>query len=335
MEIKDRIESFTILGDFLIEFPENLADTIHIASVKNHWFTKDNIQRAIQAIAEKMLNEEKLQQWIANYNLKQDSVKNIGVIAAGNIPLVSFHDILSVLISGHRLFLKTSEKDRVLPTFLLQKLISIHPQWKDKIVIDQRWSEIDAVIATGSNNSGRYFEYYFGSNPHIIRENRHAVAVLHGNETHDQLFALGKDVFEYFGLGCRNVSLLWLPKGYQFDQLIEAWKPFADYMFHHSYKNNLDYQRTILLMNNAPIVDCDFINMTDKCAISAPISCLNLAYYEDVAEVQTWLEQNDEEIQCAVNFKNFDRNVDFGIAQEPELTDYADGVDTMQFLSSL
>ena len=335
MELQDRVESFTKLGDFIGKYSDDLSSAVRLAGIKNHWFTECNVNKALNAVAEKMLNRNKLQAWIANYNLKSKTPKKVGIIAAGNIPLVSFHDILSVLISGHHLYLKTSEKDRVLTTFLLHQLIQIQPLWKDKIQIDQRWSEIDAVIATGSNNSSRYFEYYFGNKPHIIRKNRHAVAVLTGNETEEQLQALGRDVFEYFGLGCRNVSLLWIPKGYDFGQLIQAWQPYSDLMLLNSYKNNLDYQRTILLMNGTPIIDCDFVNMTDKISVSAPISCVNLAYYTDTKEVQSWLNGHEEQIQCVINFKDFSRNIDFGIAQEPELQEYADGVDTMEFLSKL
>lgn len=335
MEIHIRLESLISLGKYIKEYPESLQGAVRLAGIKNHWFTQENVERSLQAIADKMLDENKLNNWIQAYDLQNITSRNIGIIAAGNIPLVSFHDILCVLVSGHHLLLKTSERDQVLIPHLLQKLIEIQPAWAEKISIDQRWKDQDAVIATGSNNSGRYFEYYFGQKSHIIRKNRHSIAVLTGNETSEELYRLGKDVFEYFGLGCRNVSMIWIPKNYHFDQLIEAWKPFQELMNFASYKNNLDYQRTIYLMNNTPIVDCDFVNLIDIKNISSPISCVNLAYYEDPSEISSWLEQHDEQIQCVVNFDTFSRSTDFGQAQEPELEDYADGIDTISFLQGL
>lgn len=335
MELHNRIETLVRLGQYISENPESLQHAVRLAGIKNHWFTNENCYRALNAVATQMLHPEKLNSWISNYNLKDIQSKNVGIIAAGNIPLVSFHDILSVLISGHKLLLKTSDRDQILIPHLLQKLQEFDPQWTDYISIDQRWTEQDAVIATGSNNSGRYFEYYFGKNPHIIRKNRHSVAVLTGNESQEELYQLGKDVFEYFGLGCRNVSLLWLPEEYRFENLIQAWQPFSELMQFHSYKNNLDYQRTIYLMNGTPIVDCDFVNMVKVTSISSPISCINLAYYKDSSEINEWLQTQDEQIQCVINFQNFSRNVSFGAAQEPELHEYADGIDTIEFLLSL
>lgn len=335
MELHNRIETLVRLGQYISENPESLQNAVHLASIKNHWFTKENSYRALHAVAGQMLHPDRLNSWISSYNIKDIQPKNVGIIAAGNIPLVSFHDILCVLISGHRLLLKTSERDQVLILHLLQKLQEFDADWSNYISVDQRWSEQDAVIATGSSNSGRYFEYYFGKNPHIIRKNRHSVAVLTGNESLEELYQLGKDVFEYFGLGCRNVSLIWLPEEYRFDNLIQAWQPFSELMQFHSYKNNLDYQRTIYLMNGTPIVDCDFVNMVNATSISSPISCINLAYYNDFSEITTWLNAQDEHIQCVVNFPGFSRNVSFGAAQEPELHEYADGVDTMKFLINL
>lgn len=335
MDLNNRIDSLVRLGQYISDYPDSLQQAVRLAGIKNHWFTKENCERALQAIAQQMLQEDKLKTWVNNYDLKEISTKNVGIIAAGNIPLVSFHDILCVLVSGHKLLLKTSERDQVLTLHLLQKLQETDPQWSAYISIDQRWSDQDAVIATGSNNSGRYFEYYFGQKPHIIRKNRHSVAVLSGNENQEELYLLGKDVFEYFGLGCRNISLIWLPKDYRFDNLIKAWQPFEELMMFNSYKNNLDYQRTIYLMNGTPIVDCDFVNMVNITSISSPISCVNIAYYESPEDIKAWLHSQNEHIQCVVNFEDFERRVSFGDAQEPTLEDYADGVDTMKFLQKL
>lgn len=335
MELTNRIDSFTALGQYISSNPESLQAAIRLAGIKNHWFTYENCVSALNIISQEMLNKEKLTAWLQPYNLKQKTPKTVGIVAAGNIPLVSFHDILSVLITGNKLLLKTSEKDSVLPVHLLNKLIEIKPEWKKLISINEKWVGQEAVIATGSDNSSRYFEYYLGRQPHIIRKNRHSVAVLTGNETPEDLYLLGKDVFEYYGLGCRNISLIWLPKGYKFDDLITAWEPFSKLMNHHSYKNNLDYHRTIHLMNGTPIVDCDFVNLVDNTSISSPISCVNLAYYDSPKEIKAWLDQQDERIQAVVNFKDFSRNIDFGGAQTPSLTDYADGIDTIEFLTNL
>lgn len=335
MELINRVNSFIKLGNYITEDPEELQFVIRLTGIKNHWFTKDNSYMAMNAIAQTMLNEEKLKIWLEAYNLENVKSKNIGIIAAGNIPLVSFHDVLCVLISGNHLYLKTSERDNVLLPHFLDKLISFDSKWEEFLHIDQRWPKMDAVIATGSNNSGRYFEYYFGKNPHIIRKNRHSIGVLNGNESQEELYQLGLDVFEYFGLGCRNVSMLWVPKDYKFEDLLQAWQPFSELMMFNSYKNNLDYQRTIYLMNGTPIVDCDFVNLIDVKSISSPISCVNLVYYENESEITEWLKANEEEIQCVVNFEDFERNVKFGEAQAPELNDYADGIDTMQFLIDL
>ncbi len=332
MELNNRIDSLIRLGQYIAEYPESLQNAVRLAGIKNHWFTKENCERALQAIARQMLAPDKINAWINGYDLKEISSKNVGIIAAGNIPLVSFHDILCILVTGHRLLLKTSERDQVLTLHLLQKLQELDPEWINYISVDQRWTEQDAVIATGSNNSGRYFEYYFGKKPHIIRKNRHSVAVLTGNESQEELYLLGKDVFEYFGLGCRNVSMIWIPKEYLFDHLIEAWQPFSNLMLQNSYKNNLDYQRTIYLMNGTPIVDCDFVNLVDQTSLSSPISCVNLAYYDHPSEIKSWLDAEEDHIQCVINFEDFSRNAEFGAAQEPELHEYADGIDTIDFL---
>jgi hypothetical protein len=335
MELINRVESFIKLGNYITEDSEELQSIICLTGIKNHWFTKDNCYLAMNAITQTMLNEEKLKNWLQVYNLENVKTKSVGIIAAGNIPLVSFHDVLCVLISGQKLYLKTSDRDNVLLPHFLDKLISFDAEWANNIFIDQRWTKMDAVIATGSNNSGRYFEYYFGKNPHIIRKNRHSIAVLNGNESEEELYQLGLDVFEYFGLGCRNVSMIWIPKDYKYETLLKAWKPFEKLMMFHSYKNNLDYQRTIYLMNGTTIVDCDFVNLIEVKAISSAISCVNLVHYENTTEIIDWLKIHDEEIQCVVNFDQFERNVSFGEAQAPELNDYADGIDTMQFLIEL
>ena len=336
MDIQKRLKSLAQLGKFIGLQTDELMNKVHYAGLKNQWFTEEHVLGALDAIAKHYLNEQLLQEWVKSYDLKEDvQVKRVGIIAAGNIPLVSFHDILSVLVSGHHAVIKLSDKDNVLIPFLLKELIAIDAGWASKISFEDRWHQIDAVIATGSSNTGRYFEYYFGKYPNIIRKNRHSAAVLRGNESSEELSALAKDVFHYFGLGCRNVSMIWLPENYSILTLVEAWKSYDSLMFHHSYKNNLDYQRTLFLMNNVPLVDCDFLNIVQSQHLSSPISTLHIAHYKDDADIQNWMSVNDYQIQCMVNYTFKGVIIPYGQAQQPSLTDYADGIDTLSFLSSL
>jgi hypothetical protein len=335
MNIENRLESLIQLGFYIKARPAALENKVHYASLKNHWFTPEHSWSALEAIAEEMLNADKLRSWVEGYALNKIQSKNIGIIAAGNIPLVSFHDVLSVLVSGHCALIKLSEKDNVLMPHLMEELIRIQPEWERFISFQERWSKFDAVIATGSNNTGRYFEHYFGKYPHIIRKNRHSFAVISGNETDVDLLSLGHDVFDYFGLGCRNVSLLWIPKEFDIRPLLKVWAPFEELMMHNTYKNNLDYQRTLYLMNSIPLVDCDFVNMVDNFTPASPVSCLHLARYESIDEIKTWVAEHELSLQCMVNFPGYPNSVGFGEAQRPSLFDYADGIDTMNFLISL
>lgn len=335
MNLQNRIHSFTQLGFYIKSRPEELEQKVRFAGIKNHWFTAENCFNALEAIANLMLEQEKLESWIKSYPEMTGEPKIIGIIAAGNIPLVSFHDILCVLMSGNIALIKLSEKDNVLPLHLLNVLKTIAPEWENFIHFEDRWAKFDAVIATGSNNTGRYFEQYFGKYPHIIRKNRHSIAVLTGNESEEELLLLGKDAFDYFGLGCRNVSMLWLPENYDFRILIEAWKPFQNLMMHNTYKNNLDYQRTLYLMSNTPLIDCDFVNMVPHASPASPVSCLHFQHYQDVEEVRTWANEHVDEIQCIINLSGFTNSFGFGEAQHPGLMDYADGIDTVAFLQNL
>jgi hypothetical protein len=242
---------------------------------------------------------------------------------AGNIPLVGFHDLLCVLISGHRLSAKLSSQDSVLMRYVVEKLVAIEPRFKDYISFVERMNDADAVIATGSDNTARYFEYYFRNIPHIIRKNRSSCAILRGTETNEQLIALGKDVFSYFGLGCRNVSKLFVPKDYDFKRLLDLWQPYHDVFNHHKYVNNYDYNKSILLVNRTPHLDNGFVLITENKALVSPIS---VVYYE-VGEP----DPSSDKIQCVVSAEH----VPFGKTQEPELTDYADRVDTLKFLTAL
>lgn len=334
MIIEERIKTFVTLGEYLRTSSTALNEVMSLANTKNKWFTIDNIQRSIDSIVSAFLDEENLNSWTDQYTFR-DSVKTIGVVAAGNIPLVAFHDVLCVLIAGHRLKIKLSEKGAVLLTFLLNKLIDIDSRFSDRIEIVDRLEQFDAVIATGSNNSARYFEYYFGKHPNIIRKNRNSIAVLAGDESIEELIQLGEDIFTYFGLGCRNVSKLWVPKDYNFKNFTKAISQYQSLMDHYHYKNNLDYNRTLLLMNQIPMLDIDFVNVVENKMIPSPISNIHYEFYDSLASVRNEIDLKKEEIQCIVGSIEALCNVDFGQAQSPGLADYADNIDTMSFLASL
>jgi hypothetical protein len=253
---------------------------------------------------------------------------------AGNIPLVGFHDLLCVLISGHKILIKPSSKDTVLLTHLLEKLLEIEPRFANLVIVADRLKDFDAVIATGSDNSARYFEYYFGKYPHIIRKNRTSCAVLSGFETESELTALGKDVFTFFGLGCRNVSKMFLPVGFDPRTLIRSWEPFQTVMMHHKYHNNYDYQKSILIINRIPFIDSDFVLLQENTRFVSPISVVYYEYYDAWDSLLTRLQENDSKLQCIVgNLKN--ANISIGQAQLPSLQDYADRIDVIKFLQTI
>jgi hypothetical protein len=335
IQMQTPLLSFQQLGDYILSKPGDLKALVAEAGIRNQWFTEENVWLALNDIAHSFLRQDLLQVWLSNYHFDHIQTKRVGIIAAGNIPLVSFHDVLCVLASGHQAVIKLSDKDKVLMPHLLNKLAEFDSRWNDRFSFEDRFQRINAIIATGGNNTGRYFEYYFGKYPHIIRKNRHAAAVIKGNESADELRLLGKDVFQYFGLGCRNVSLLWLPVGYDFQIFNEAWKDYSSIMHHHGYRNNLDYQRTIYLINSIPLADIDFVNMVESKEISSPIASLHIAYYQSIEEVNVWIDKHQEQIQCMVNHPFKDKLIPYGEAQTPSLSDYADGIDTIQFLIDL
>lgn len=336
METTRTIRALAALGRSLLNGGAGLDRIIGQAGEHNRWFTRANVERALRAAAGNYLNEEKLQAWAAKYALTGPvHVRSVGVVAAGNIPLVSLHDLLAVLITGHHLQVKLSDKDRVLPEYLLGVLTDIEPALSDRITLVDRLSGFDAVIATGSDNSGRYFDYYFGRVPHIIRRNRHSAAVLTGSETPDDLRGLADDVFSYFGLGCRNVSHLFVPAGYDFGPLLQAFSSYSDLADHHLYRNNLDYNRTLLLMNKTGFLPVDFVNIVEDGSLASPIANLHYSFYGDISQVAGRLEEEREKVQCIAGTLPGWPVVPFGKTQEPGLTDYADNADTVQFLLGL
>lgn len=357
MTTNQRMKAFISLGNFLNQFsdanqqsnnhPQNeqfyslfqeLIKTVHIY---NGWFTEANVRNAISALTSD-LSEESLVDWASKYiHLlnKQKEAKNVAVIMAGNIPMVGFHDMLCVLISGHKFIGKLSSDDKLLLPFISKVLIAIEPEFALFIEFTEgQIKNCDAVIATGSNNSARYFEYYFGKYPNIIRKNRNSAAVLTGLETPTELALLGKDVFQYFGLGCRNVSKLFVPSGYTFDAFYEAIYPFNEVINNNKYGNNYEYNRTVYLMSNQnnTLLDNNFLLLKEDTNYSSPIGVLFFEYYSYIKELNNKLEKDRELVQCVVSSSAEITNaISFGQTQCPTLNDYADGIDTMQFLGNL
>ena len=299
----------------------------------NGWYTPENVYFSIQSWA-KALTEENLNKWLSAYNIQSKETKNVGLILAGNIPLVGFHDFLSVLISGNKVLIKTSSNDQHLLPFLANYLIVIEPEFAKKITfVEGKLENFDAVIATGSNNTARYFEYYFKNTPSIIRKNRNSVAVLNGKETKEQLLGLGEDIFRYFGLGCRNVSKLFVPKGYSFEAFFKAIYEYKDVIYYEKYSNNYDYNKAVFLMSNFKLLDNEFLTLKEDTSYASPISSVFYEYYEDIDDLKTRLANEAEQIQCIVSNNLVSKSIPFGQTQQPKLWDYADNVDTIAFLS--
>jgi len=314
--------------------PSTIQEGIHamkLAEQQNPWFTQNSLQTALLSWSE-ALQEDAIRTWLNSYSLGQQTPLKVGVIMAGNIPLVGLHDALCVLLSGHILIAKPSSKDRILMSWVFRLLTELLPEWKKNIQISDRLNQIDVLIATGSNNSARYFDYYFKDQARIIRKNRTSIALISGRESKEDLAALAEDVFSYFGLGCRNVSKVFLPKGYSLDRLFEAFYPYREIIQHHKYANNYDYNKAVYLMNQIPLLENGFVLLKEDSGLHAPIGVLFYEYYDDLQELKVQLENQEKEIQARVGLLEEEGFVPFGKAQKPELWDYADGVDTMRFL---
>ncbi|QEC52963.1 acyl-CoA reductase LuxC [Anseongella ginsenosidimutans] len=314
--------------------PERAA-VIETAGHYNPWFTRENILSALNGISSN-LDEEHLREWLRPYASvlpPPEAPLNVGLVLAGNIPLVGFHDILCVLVSGHRAMIKMSGQDQHLTTWLLEKIGETAPFYAERISVAEQLEKPDAVIATGSNNSARYFEQYFGKYPHIIRKNRNTAAILTGEETQKELEELGKDIFLYFGLGCRNVSKLFVPPGYDFQQLLDALEPYREVIEHHKYANNYGYQHTIRLMNRELHFTNGFILLTENPSYASPIATLHYEFYQGKEELEQRLRADAGLLQCTASAGGrFPSTLPFGQTQYPALRDYADNVDTLEFL---
>lgn len=317
------------------EFYDDFIALIERSKSHNGWYTEEQVYFSVNSWAE-ALTAENLDKWLAAYDLSNSGGKTVGLILAGNIPLVGFHDFLSVLITGHTALVKMSSNDQHLLPFLAKYLIAVEPDLKERIIFTEgKMENFDAVIATGSNNTARYFEYYFKDKPSIIRKNRNSVAVLTGNETHEELVGLGEDIFRYFGLGCRNVSKLFVPKGYDFKAFFEAMYTYKDVIFYEKYANNYDYNKAVFLMSNFKLLDNEFLTLKEDNAYASPISSVFYEFYDDIDQIKHRLEAEHEQIQCVVG-KNITANtIAFGKTQKPDLWDYADNVDSITFLSKI
>ena len=338
LDLQEKINAFATLGDNIDQMPlvefQSLSDK---AIFCNPWFIPENLTLAIKGIV-KYLDINNLQQWVGNYTIADTPSKNIGIIMAGNIPMVGFHDLLSVLISGNSVQAKLSSKDPVLVPYLTGLLCKIEPKFEPHIHYMEaiEAEKVDAVIATGSDNSARYFHYYFSAKPHVIRQNRTSIAIINGTETEKELKQLGKDIFYYFGLGCRNISKIYIPQGYDINSLSMGLNDFQDVIKNSSYHNNYLHARSSYRINRQKHIDSGYQILMEHHQLVSPIGVLYHETYDSINDLQLKLEPFRDKIQCIVSQKGwFNQSLDFGKTQEPELWDYADHVDTMKFLISL
>lgn len=331
------INLFSELGAQLNHPNGPLTDIINDEREYNAWFTPESVLQAVTAVGN-MLNRDDLTTWLSNYDLQNKPSKRVGLILAGNLPMVGFHDVLCVLVTGNYALIKTSSQDARLIKYVLQMLTAIESGFEDQYSFVERLENFDAVIATGSNNTSRYFEYYFGKVPHIIRKNRSSLALLTGNETAEQLNRLGHDIFDYYGLGCRNVSKLMVPKGYIFNFFFESIEAFQPIINHHKYNNNYDYNKSIYLVNSDKHFDNGFLLLKEDENLISPLAVLFSEYYDDLQSAQNKLNEDSDKIQFIVSTATLqvkNQVVDFGMSQQPALWDYADSVDTMKFLTEI
>ncbi len=339
MTLKDKIELLSLLGKHLLQMDDALQATILRTYHGNRWFTEENTKQSIHAVAEQFLDREKLTEWTNQYQLSDEIEvpKTVGLVMAGNIPMVGFHDWLCTFISGHKSQIKLSEKDKFLLPYAVNFLADLEPNVKELTTFADRLSGIEAVIATGSNNSSRYFEAYFGKYPNIIRKNRTSVAILTGKETKEELLELGKDIFNYFGLGCRNVSKIYVPKDFDFQNFMETMHEFKEIVMHHKYKNNFDYNFTLLILNKIKHYSNGCLLVHESELLYSRIASLHYHFYESIDQVTADVQGHTDEIQCIVSKDVIGdlSTIQLGKAQAPTLSDYADNVDTLEFLISL
>ncbi len=316
-------------------FFEEMNSKIEASVHHNGWFNRENVTFALQQWS-KALTERNLYLWMNEYDLSQSGGKNVGIVMAGNIPLVGLHDFISVLICNHSVLVKQSSTDQLLLPIIAAYLMKLDSRYENRIQFTKgKLENFDAVIATGSDNTARYFEYYFKDKPSIIRKNRNSVAILNGQESKEELEPLGEDIFRYYGLGCRSVSKLYVPKDYQFDQFFEAiydWNPIIN---ENKYANNYDYNKAVYLMSEFKLLDNNFLMLKEDQRFGSPIATLFYERYDTAEKLSETLEKNKDKLQCVVRNNAGKDEVSFGKTQTPELWDYADNVDTIRFLAQL
>ncbi len=339
METEEHISNFVELGRAFknISTSNNEELRLELAEAKNRWFTQESINYTFNELAN-LLTKTNLNSWLSNYDLsKSTSSKTIGLVLAGNIPLVGFHDIICTILTGHKVLAKLSSKDEILYTIIKELLLKINPCYKELInFTDTSLKNIDAIIATGSDNSSRYFDYYFGKYPNIIRKNRNSVAVIQPHNTAEDFKKLGEDIFRYFGLGCRNVSFLLIPEGFDLGRFFTAIESFDGIINHNKYANNYQYQKTLLAMNNTPFYDNGFCLLTENDSLASAIGTIHFKYYKEESDIKNYIQANKHKIQCIVSKTKHSFNTySFGMAQKPALNDYADNIDTIDFLLKL
>lgn len=330
------IIAFKKLSSFIANPDDKFNELLYAVRNSNAWFTEEEVKKALSALY-KMLNEDDLTHWFKDIKVS-DEPKKIGLILAGNIPLVGFHDVLCVLATGNIALIKLSSSDDKLLPALLSRLIEIEPLLSSQIKYIDRLKDFNAIIATGSNNTSRYFEYYFGKVPNIIRKNRTSVAVLTGQETTAEIEALGHDLFDYFGLGCRNVSKVYIPEEYDIKYFFEPIEKYKDIINHFKYNNNYDYNKSIYLVNSAKHYDNGFLLLKEDTSFSSPLAVLYFERYNSLNNLEVLLEEQAQNLQCVISGTKLNignQVLNFGESQHPRLWDYADNVNTITFLNSL
>ena len=343
-DLKERIQAFSDLG---ILFRENsssqkiktfqkwdseLNKLLKDSYQYNSWFTENNLKLSLKNWSAE-LNKKNIENWLENYKIELKSSKTVAIIMAGNVPIVGFHDLMCSLILGFKCIVKLSSDDKILIPLIVKFIQSRFDGFKEKVFFESNiLKNFDAVIATGSNNSHKYFEYYFGKYPNLLRKTRHSVAVLNGNESDSELAMLSNDVFDYFGLGCRSVSKIFIPKGYDLDLLFNAFYMKRFVIDHNKYANNYDYNKAVYLMSEEKFYDNGFVILKEEKKLGSPIACVYFEYYDDLVQVQNIIKINNQNIQCVVSNEKIFNGISFGTTQCPKLSDYADNVDTLKFL---
>ena len=338
MELKERIQSLIDLGAKMSTLPWD--HVITKAQIENPWFTEENQRLMLDLWQGQYLTETSILDWVSAYDIAgmPSENKTIGLVLAGNIPMVGFHDVVTTYLSGNVAQIKLSEKDKILIPYLLEVLYTLNPEAKKYFQFVERLQNFDAVIATGSNNTAAHFEYYFRKVPHIIRRNRNGIAALTGQESRAELASLGHDIFSFFGLGCRNVSKIFVPKGYEFESLLSTFDDWEHLKHHNKYKNNLDYNFALFLLNKVEFLQHEVLLLTKSASTASRVGSLHYEFYNDSQEIEKLIDAKSDEIQCIVGQKNQWKNFefhDFGQAQSPPVHTYADGIDTFEFLLSL